>query len=225
MIPPLIVDEARARGLDLIAITDHNATGNVAAVMDAAQGTKLHVLPGMEFQAQEEVELLCIFDSLEQATAWQAHVTAHLLPLENDRERFGPQFVVDAEGDYVKEDTHFYQGPVQIPLAEAARTVRALGGLVIPAHIDRPSQGLLGVLGLWPPDLEADAAELSAHLRPSQARQRYPSLPALPLIANSDAHWLDAIGARMTFFEIAAPTVAELRLALQGQGKRRVFVP
>jgi len=98
--------------------------------------------------------------------------------------------------------------------------------LVIPAHIDRPSKGLLGVLGLWPPDLEADAAALSAHLRPSQAHRRYPFLPDIPLIANSDAHWLDAIGTAMTIFELAAPpTVAELRRALRGEAGRRVYVP
>ncbi len=225
MIPPLIVEEALFKGLDLIAVTDHNAIGNVAAVMEAARSTDLHVLPGMEFQAQEEVELLCIFETLEQAEAWQAIVTEHLLPLENDPERFGPQFVVDAKGDFVAEDTHFYQGPAQIPLSEAARTVRELGGLVIPAHVDRPTKGLLGVLGLWPPDLQADAAALSCNLRPSQARQRFPFLPDIPLIANSDAHWLDAIGTTMTFFQMNAPTVAELRLALQGKGERHVHVP
>jgi hypothetical protein len=225
MIPPFIVDEALARGLNLIAVTDHNAIGNAAAVMEAAAGTDLHVLPGMEFQAQEEVELLCIFETLEQASAWQDIVTDHLLPRENDPERFGPQFLVDAEGDFVAEDMHFYQGAARISLSEAAHKVKELGGLIIPAHIDRPTKGLLGVLGLWPPDLEADAAALSCNLRPSQARERFPFLPNIPLIANSDAHWLDAIGTTMTLFEIEAPTIAELRLAFRGEGKRRTYVP
>lgn len=225
MIPPFIVDEALARGLNLIAVTDHNAIGNAAAVMEAAAGTDLHVLPGMEFQAQEEVELLCIFETLEQASAWQDIVTDHLLPRDNDPERFGPQFLVDAEGDFVAEDMHFYQGAARISLSEAAHKVKELGGLIIPAHIDRPTKGLLGVLGLWPPDLEADAAALSCNLRPSQAHERFPFLPDIPLIANSDAHWLDAIGTTMTLFEIAAPTIAELRLAFRGEGKRRAYVP
>ena len=225
MIPPFIVDEALAKGLDLIAVTDHNAIGNAAAVMEAAEGTELHVLPGMEFQAQEEVEFLCIFETLEQASAWQDVVMDHLPRRENDPERFGPQFVVNAEGDFVTEDMHFYQGAARISLSEAARMVRELGGLVIPAHIDRPTKGLLGVLGLWPPDFEADAAALSCNLRPSQARKRFPFLPNIPLIANSDAHWLDAIGTTMTLFEMKAPTVTELRLAFRGEGKRRVHVP
>ena len=38
MIPPIIVEEAIARGINLIAITDHNASANVPAVMKAAEG-------------------------------------------------------------------------------------------------------------------------------------------------------------------------------------------
>jgi DNA polymerase III alpha subunit len=55
MIPPLIVREALQFGLNIIAITDHNATANIAAAMQAARGTGLVVLPGMELQTREEV--------------------------------------------------------------------------------------------------------------------------------------------------------------------------
>lgn len=226
MIPPLIVEAALYKGLHCIAVADHNAIGNVAAVMEAASGVNLLVLPAMEFQCREEVDVLCLFDTLEQAQHWNARVQAALLPLENDAERFGPQYRVDAEGTLLSEERRFYQGPAQISLEVACAEVHALGGLFIPAHIDRPTKGLLGVLGLWPPDLHADAAELSPQLRPSAARKRYPFLPALPLIAASDAHWLDAVGSVLTVFVIAeAPSMAELRRALQGRDGRRVYVP
>lgn len=226
MIPPLIVDEALRKGLDVIAVTDHNTTGNAGAVMEAARDTTLTVLPGMELQTREEVEILCIFDAMSQAEAWQAKVDAWLPPLENDAERFGPQFVVDAEGDFVREETRMLQAPARVALEEAARAVRSLGGLVIPAHIDRPAKGLIPVLGLWPPDLVADAAEVSCHMRPSEARATYRSLPEIPVISSSDAHWLDWIGKVMTVFElISEPTVNELRRACQGLNGRRVYVP
>jgi hypothetical protein len=226
MIPPLIVQEALLKGLDIIAVTDHNAVGNAGAVLEAAEGTGLTVLPGMEFQAREEVELLCLFDTLAQAETWQAEVTPQLLPLANDAERFGPQFVVDAEGDFVSEDTRFYQGPSQLALEEAVTRVHALGGLVIPAHIDRPAKGLLGVLGLWPEGLAVDAAELSPNLRPSRARERFPFLPALPLVGGSDAHWLDAIGGVLTIFVLdERPSIAALSRALREEDGCRAYVP
>jgi 3',5'-nucleoside bisphosphate phosphatase len=227
MIPPLIVEQALYKGLDVIAITDHNATANAGAVMRAARGTGLAVLPGMELQTREEVDLLCIFDNLEAAQAWQARVDAWLFPLDNDPERFGPQYVVDADGELVAEELRLLQGPTTIGLEEAGRQVRALDGLVIPAHIDRPSNGLMAMLGLWSPELEADAAEVSANMRPSEARRQFGSLPEeLPLISSSDAHWLEWMGKVITMFEMPGPpTVKELRRALQGQEGRRVYVP
>lgn len=227
MIPPLIVDEALRKGLALIAVTDHNTTGNAAAVMEAAQGTELTVLPGMELQTREEVEILCLFDTMGAASAWQAYVDGWLPPIENDPERFGPQFVVDAEGDFMREEPRLLQAPALVSLEEAARVARDLGGLVIPAHIDRPAKGLMSVLGMWPPELAADAAEVSPNMRPSQARARYRFLPAeIPLVSNSDAHWLDWIGKAMTIFVLdAPPSVSALRRALRGAGECRAYVP
>jgi len=57
MIPPLIVRRAVELGLGLMAVTDHNACANCAAVMQAAEGTGLVVLPGMEVQTAEEVHI------------------------------------------------------------------------------------------------------------------------------------------------------------------------
>jgi PHP family Zn ribbon phosphoesterase len=222
MIPPLIVEEALQKGLHVIAITDHNATGNATAVMEAAAGTELVVLPGMELLTQEEVDVLCIFDAPEQAQAWQAQVDRWLLPLDNDASHFGPQFLVDAAGDFVAEDTRMRKAPARVGIEEATRAVHALGGLVIPAHVERDVYGLMYVLGFWPPDLEADAAEVSHNLRPSQAYTQYPSLRNIPIISSSDAHFLDWIGNTRTVFWLEdTPSVASLRSALQlgtGQG-------
>ncbi len=227
MIPPLIVEEALRKGLDIIAITDHNTTGNALAVRAAAAETGLTVLLGMELQTREEVDLLCIFDTEAGMAAWQSEADAQIPPLPNDPERFGPQYIVDSNGDFLAEDPRLLQGPTQFGLEEAARRVRALGGLVIPAHIDRPHNGLMAMLGLWPADLVADAAEVSYNMRPSEARRTFRFLPPdLALISNSDAHWLDWMGKAITIFELAAqPCLEELRRALQRLDGRCAYVP
>jgi len=226
MIPPLIVEEALHKGLHVIAVTDHNASGNVTAVMEAAAGTGLAVLPGMELLTQEEVDVLCIFDTVEQAQTWQAQVDGWLLPLDNDAEHFGPQFLVDAAGDFVAEDARMRKVPAKVGIEEATRAVHALGGLVIPAHVERDVYGLLYVLGFWPPDLEADAAEVSHNLRPSQAYAQYPSLRDIPVISNSDAHFLDWIGHTRTVFRLeASPSVASLRASLRQGAGQGFYVP
>src|ERR1041384_7324653 len=83
MIPPLIVQKALERNIDLIAITDHNASANVRAVQKAAEGTNLIVLPGMEVQSREDIHLLTLFQDVERLEAWQGQVNSSLPDLPN----------------------------------------------------------------------------------------------------------------------------------------------
>ena len=220
MIPPLIVRRALELGLDLIAITDHNASDNAAAVMEAAARTGLKVLPGMELQTQEEVHLLCLFDDLEKALAWQSQVWKHLPPLLNREEFFGPQFIVDSSGDWVRSESQMLAVSAGIPLEEAVEGVQALGGLAIPAHVDRPSFSLFANLGVIPERFRANALEVSRHFRPPDDSGRYPSLRDWPLLRNGDAHRLADLG-RHTRFWLETRSLSELALALQSiQGRR-----
>lgn len=225
MIPPLIIEAAKLNGVDIIAVTDHNASGNVLAVMEAAAGSGIYVFPGMELQVKEEIDVLCVFDTYAQVADWQRLVDSWLLPLENDPQRFGPQYVVDTEGTFVAEDKRLLQVPTTVELAKAAAIVHEMGGLVIPAHIDR-SSGLMNVLGLWPPDLQADAAEVSVNMHPTKAYELYNLPDDMTVVSHSDAHWLDWIGKVVTVYELnAPPSVAVLRRALFHREGCKAYVP
>ena len=127
MIPPLILRQAERLGLSLIAITDHNACHNVEAVMEAADGTGIHVLPGMELQSKEEVHLLCLFDTVSQCQEWQQEVFQKLPPLTNREEVFGGQYVVDATGDWMWTEERLLAASVDMALEEVISKVRDLG--------------------------------------------------------------------------------------------------
>jgi PHP family Zn ribbon phosphoesterase len=219
MIPPLIVQAALAKGIRLLAITDHNACTNVAAVQQAAAGSEVVVLPGLEAQTREEVHVLCLFDTLAQALTWEAELKAALPPLENDAEHFGEQFVVDAAGDFIRRETQLLLTSAKLSIEETCARVDQLGGLAIPAHVDRPAFGLLTNLGLVPPDLHLAALEVSRHLRPFDAPKKFPQLKSYPLLQGGDAHRLDEmLGANV--FRLAAPTVVEIKLALRNEAGR-----
>src|SRR5215211_430011 len=100
MIPPLIVQSALEKEIDLIAITDHNASANVRAVQKAAEGSRLTVLPGMEVQSREDVHLLTLFEFPETLDQWQTQVDEALPSLPNNPDYFGEQFVVDETGEF-----------------------------------------------------------------------------------------------------------------------------
>jgi PHP family Zn ribbon phosphoesterase len=221
MIPPLIVREALERGIHLIAITDHNATGNIRAVMEAAQGTGLTVLPGMELQTREEVHLLCLFDTLEQTETWQKVVDSVLPERSNNPEFFGEQFIVDASGEFIRREERLLIVSAEIGLDDAAAQVHALGGFAIPAHVDRKAFSLISNLGLVPPGFEA--LEISRHLKPDEAAIHYPQIRGYPLIQNGDVHRLDDF-LGVCEFNIEAPSLSEIRMALKSIAGRTLFI-
>jgi predicted metal-dependent phosphoesterase TrpH len=219
MIPPLIVRAAIERGIDLLAVTDHNASANVVAVQKAAQGTDLRVLPGMELQTREEVHLLCLFDTLEQLEAWQFLVNEHLPSLENDSKYFGEQFVVDETGEFIRRETQLLLTSTDFSLEEAIAAVHALEGLAIPAHIDRKANGLLEILGFVPEEAQVEALELSRHVTAEVAPLRYPQIHGYPLVRDGDAHRLNEF-LGVNEFLLESPTLAEVKLALRRENGR-----
>jgi 3',5'-nucleoside bisphosphate phosphatase len=219
MLPPLIVEKCLERGIDLIAVTDHNASANAAAVQKAASGTRLTVLPGMEVQTREDVHVLCLFDELDQLESWQEFVDRHLPERKNDPEYFGDQLVVDAEGNFLRREERLLITSTNLSIEEVFEQVNRLAGLAVPAHVDRSANGLLAYLGFVPPDLPVEALEISRHVPYSQACQRFPQIQGYPLLQGGDAHRLEEILGPNRFW-MEAPVLAEIRLALRGEAGR-----
>lgn len=219
MIPPLIVRKALECNIDLIAITDHNASENASAVIRAAQGTSLTVLPGMELETKEEVHCLCLFDTLDQLDELQVLVDSTLPNILNDINHFGEQFIVDHTGAFVRRKEKLLLNSTSLSFEDAFRAVKNLGGLFIPAHVTRQGFGLLPHLGFVPTTTKPDALEISRHKSPKKAISMYPELKNYPLIQNGDVHFIDDfLGA--TTFTVEKPTIQELQLALKHEDGR-----
>jgi len=221
MIPPLIVEYALDLGIELIAITDHNASANIEAVQKAALNTPLHVFPGMEIQTREEVHSLCLFDTLEQIMLLQKLVSETLPPILNDAEHFGEQFVVDETGDFIRREEQLLLVSSSLSLNDAWKVVTDLGGLFIPAHVNRKAFGLLESLGLVPTDIKLEALEISKHVSPSDAVKLFPQIKGYPLIQDGDVHRLDEFNGRMTLF-LENPSIEEIRMAIHNTKERMI---
>lgn len=223
MIPPLIMERAQRLGLSLIAITDHNACHNVEAVIEASAGTGIHVLPGMELQSKEEVHLLCLFDTVHQCRQWQQEVFKKLPALSNKEDLFGAQFVVDSSGEWIRSEDRLLATSADMALEEVVAEVRSRGGMVIPAHVDRPSFSLLANLGFVPESLEVEGLEVTPQFTLTAGLAQWPQLKRWCLIIDGDAHRLQEMQ-NCTLFKMAAPRVDEIHLALKGEQGRRVIV-
>ena len=223
MIPPLIVQEALERNIDIIAITDHNASANVQAVQKAALGSPLKVLAGMEVQSREDVHLLCLFENFEILEIWQSAVDASLPDMQNNAEFFGDQFVVDESGEFIRSEPRMLLTSTDFSIDEIFERVNTLGGLVIPAHVNRSSYGLFPTLGLLSDQWPILALEISRHITPEEASITFPDLKGIPLIQSGDVHRLDEF-LGTTIFTLAEPTLAEIRMAFQNEDQRKVSI-
>jgi 3',5'-nucleoside bisphosphate phosphatase len=223
MFPEAILLRAQELGLHMVAITDHNSAQNVAAALHAARGSGITVLPGMEVQSREDVHLLALFDTLEQVLAWQDEVYAGLPSEGHDADHFGEQLLLDAQGEPLGYLERMLVTSCGLSVDEVARRVAELGGLCIPAHVDRPMYSVISNLGFIPPGLGLLGAEISPNTGPQRARAQWPELAGYGLVGGGDAHRLNELSRRTTL-KLAANSVAEIALALAGRDGREVWI-
>ena len=224
MTPRNIVWHADKHGIDIVAITDHNACDNVIAAFAAAKGTNVIILPGMEVETKEEVHLIVLFEKIRQLKVWDQFVKQHMSGQLNDEKRFGAQFVVDEADELIRIKPEMLLNSLSSGITEICKIVNELGGICIASHVDRPANSLLAQLGFIPPDVELAAVEVSRLTSPKEATLRFPAIGKLPIVTSSDAHTMDDfLSGPKTIFYIDEPTLPEIQQALKGQNSRKVL--
>jgi 3',5'-nucleoside bisphosphate phosphatase len=225
MTPRNIIWHATSNGIDIVAITDHNSCDNVRAALEAAEGTSVTVLPGMEVESKEEAHFIVLFDKMRQLVAWEQTVAAHMSGRLNDANRFGAQLVVDAEDNFIRYKEEMLLTSLTLSAQDVAEQVNALGGICIASHVDRNVYSILSQLGFIPPDIPLAALEISRRMTRQDFTARMPSLARWPLVTSSDAHTIeDFISGPKTIFLLEQPTVSEIRQALAGLDSREVVI-
>ncbi|MDF9409075.1 PHP domain-containing protein [Pelotomaculum isophthalicicum JI] len=222
MVPPLVLSRVRQLGVEVIAITDHNSAENVPAFMAKGKEMGIEILPGMEVQTREDIHMVCLFDTLEQVLDWQRIIYNHLPDLKNKKKSFGEQWVVDHEGNKLREVERLLLMGTDLTVEEVVRGVHHLGGLCIAAHIDRKAFSLWGSLGFIPDDLPIDGVELTPHLSRDQAQLDQLKERSFYYLVSSDAHWLDGISPPQCFAAMESCTIKELKLALLKKDGRHI---
>lgn len=225
MTPRNIVWHAARHGVDIVAITDHNAGDNVQAAMEAAKTTNVVVLPAMEVETKEEIHLIALFEKMRQFREWENIVKAHMSGRLNDQKKFGAQFVVDAEDNLVREKEELLLASLSLGLEETTEKVAALGGLCIASHVDKSVYSIFSQLGFIPSGAKLSAVEISRRITRQEAVRRMPALAGWPIVTSSDAHTIeDFITGPKTVFLLEQPTLAEIRQAFKGENLREVVV-
>jgi 3',5'-nucleoside bisphosphate phosphatase len=219
MTPNNIINMADLKGLDFIAITDHNTAENLQVFMTCAEGKNVLVIPGMEIETREEVHLICLFKKLEGALKMQTIVYSALPDIPNREDIFGQQLIMDSEDNVVGNIGKLLISATSLSIDDVVLTVRDLDGIVIPAHIDRESYSIVSNLGLIPPYLGFNYLELSKTCDLTQYKNKNPLLKHYNFLRSSDAHSLENILERESTIEVEKMSIDGLFAALGKKSK------
>jgi len=132
-----------------------------------------------------------------------------LLPnIKNIPEKTGDQVFVNQDDEILGEIEKYLVISIPLSIEEIEDKVHSLGGIFIPAHVDRPAFSMFSQLGYVPKE-NYDALEvtripvmvqnpLTKELEPLDTYE-------YPLVMNSDAHYKEQVGRRTTLLEIEQP--------------------
>lgn len=222
MSPTCIVQTALARGLHVIAITDHNTTLQCPEIQSLGAEAGLAVFAGAEVTTREEAHCLALFGNEVSRLSFQQYLEAHLPPVPNNPDRFGDQVWVNRDNEILGESPYLLLSALDQSVNQVADYVHSLGGLFIAAHIERPSFSLISQLGFVDPSLPLDAIEYNHTDRFGQLFPMHKYLSKYTCYTASDAHYPEQIGSKQSVWQSSAPTFGNLQLAFEGVGEYRL---
>ena len=193
MTPADLVGMAAVKGLDVIALTDHNTCRNCPAAMYHGANYGVTVIPGMELTTVEEVHVICLFPTLEDALAFDALVYERLMPVPNREEIFGKQQIMDKEDKVTGTVENLLINATSISFDDAFSLAESYHGSAYPAHVDKASTSLISNLGFIPPGSTFSCAEFHNFSNLHRIRKDHPYLEKCNVICCSDAHYLEDI--------------------------------
>jgi len=190
MTPNNIAGMAALKGLQIVALTDHNSCKNCPAFFTACKRQGIIPIAGMELSTAEDIHLVCLFEELEDAMAFDKAVSEHLMDIDNKPEIFGNQLVLDAEDEVIGTEPKLLISATDLWIDDAIELAKSFGAHVHPAHIDRESNGIIAILGDVPQEYDFDCLEFNNRERIEEITENYPTTRGKKTVVASAAHHL-----------------------------------
>jgi predicted metal-dependent phosphoesterase TrpH len=205
--PEKLILAAKDKGLDFIAITDHNTFNYTQLIPYIKEGKKhnVTVFPGLELDVEEGrkgIHVICIFDS------------------ELDKKLFDEISGELSLHKILRKSISGYQKG----FAKLRDTITQYDGLLIAAHVNHPDKGFIKNVEGAHKKSKFDSAQFDA-----MENAKNPDLfdgsdkwfaKKTACIESSDAHTLKDIGTKYSYYKMDEPTIQNLRRALNDPDMR-----
>ncbi len=202
MTPNNICGMAVLKGLNIIALTDHNSCGNCESFLKVAAANGLIGVSGMELTTAEDIHIVCLFEFLDDAKAFEAEVNMYRRLIANRVDIYGEQQYFDENDRVIGTEEYFLPIATELSLEEAYAVATRHSALVYPAHIDRSANGIVSILGTLPNDPYFSCYELNDRSKSEALEKSIPGLAKKNLTVSSDAHYLWDINEAENCFEL-----------------------
>ncbi len=188
MTPNNICGMAALKGLNIIALTDHNTCGNCESFMTVAKANGLIGIAGMELTTSEDIHIVCLFEFLEDALGFSDEIKNHRTQVPNRVDIFGQQMFMDENDNVIGIDSCYLPVATDLSLYEGTALCEKYNGVFFPAHIDRSANGIISTLGVLPDEPYFSCVEFNSADNIEKYKELYPNVKDKFIVTNSDAH-------------------------------------
>ena len=193
MTPNSIAGMAMLGGIRVAALTDHNSVKNCPAFYEACRKYGVVPIAGMEITTAEEIHVVCLFPTLEAAMEFGELVDAGRMKIKNRTDIFGQQLIMNAEDEVIGEEEHLLLSASDMDIFTVADEVFSRGGAAYPAHIEKPTDSIIAMLGDIPREAGFFSAEVKDLDRLDDLILKYPILKEMTIVSDSDSHMLEGL--------------------------------
>ena len=182
MTPNNLVNMAALLGCEILAVTDHNTCRNAPAAVRVGEAAGVLVIPGMELCTAEEAHVVCLFEAVEAALAFDEYVAAHTMHIPNRPEIFGEQLILNERDEEIGRIDRLLITATEISVNDVQALVASYGGVAFPAHVDKDAYSVTA----------AECSARSLRRRPASGRRSWAArdcggAPAVPGAAGHDS--------------------------------------
>lgn len=208
MTPNNILNLAMLCGLDVIAISDHNSVGNIETFINVSkqEGFPL-VIPAMELTTQDDIHILMLFYTLNDAKECGKYVYDKLIKVKNNIKIFGNQNYLDVNDQTISNEETLLITATQIPTDDVIQLAKKFNAVAVPAHVDKQANSMISVLCEIPKSFNFSTVEISRNcskeVKQDLINQGY------KILHNSDSHYLDTLNIKEgeNYLEVSELTI------------------
>lgn len=201
MTPNNIFNMAMLKKMDIIAITDHNSMAQLKICSEIAQSYDILFVPGVELSLADHYHVLCYFETLEEALAFDHILKRYRTHQMMDGKNEMIQGITDIHDHVIDHVSDDLSNDLSLSLLELLNHLRTFRHLLVFAHIDRLSSSGINVL----PHPLVHAIEM---MKPHADLIKKHHLDDYLILYNSDAHDITMIKERTEQNMIELPSLS-----------------